>query len=103
MRHALTTARLPGDTVRQVLSYGRLAFVSGVIALFAPGSTPEVALTNVIADGEQVAAEWVSKGVTVNGHVYDDRCLGVFTVRDGKIVSVREYTDTQHVERTLFG
>ncbi|WP_042387875.1 low temperature requirement protein A [Streptacidiphilus melanogenes] len=36
MRHAMTTSRLPGDIVRQVLSYGHLAFVSGVIA-FAAG------------------------------------------------------------------
>lgn len=38
MRHAMTTSRLPGDIVRQVLSYGHLAFVSGVIA-FAAGVT----------------------------------------------------------------
>ncbi|WP_042427619.1 low temperature requirement protein A [Streptacidiphilus anmyonensis] len=36
MRHAMTTAPLRGDIVRQVLSYGHLAFVSGVIA-FAAG------------------------------------------------------------------
>ncbi|MEY9877430.1 low temperature requirement protein LtrA [Streptacidiphilus sp. MAP12-33] len=38
MRHAMATSRLPGDIVRQVLSYGHLAFVSGVIA-FAGGVT----------------------------------------------------------------
>lgn len=38
MRHAMTTARLPADIVRQVLSYGHLAFVSGDIA-FAAGVT----------------------------------------------------------------
>ena len=27
----------------------------------------------------------------------------IFAVRDGKITSVREYTDTQHVEHVLFG
>jgi len=27
---------------------------------------------------------------------------GIFTVRDGKIVSVREYTDTQHAAQVLF-
>ena len=32
-----------------------------------------------------------------------NRNIGVFTVRDGQITSVREYTDTQHVEHVLFG
>ncbi|WP_051943680.1 low temperature requirement protein A [Streptacidiphilus rugosus] len=36
MRHAMTTSRVPTDIVRQVLSYGHLAFVGGVIA-FAAG------------------------------------------------------------------
>ena len=78
-------------------------FLGGAGALFAPGTTPEVVLTNALADGEQVVAEWTSKGTTLNGHQYDNKCLGVFVVREGRIVSVREYADTQHVERTLFG
>jgi ketosteroid isomerase-like protein len=32
-----------------------------------------------------------------------DVIIGVFAVRDGKTTSVREYTDTQHVEHVLFG
>ncbi|WP_042387881.1 nuclear transport factor 2 family protein [Streptacidiphilus melanogenes] len=97
----------PGDLPLSRVWRGRDAivgdFLGGAGVLFAPDSTPEVTLTNVIADGEQVVAEWTSRGVTVNGHIYDNQCLGVFTVRDVRIVSVREYTDTQHVERTLFG
>jgi ketosteroid isomerase-like protein len=59
-------------------------------------------LVNVIADGEQVVAEWTARGIAKTGKRYDNRCLGVFTVHDNKITSVREYTDTQHVERVLF-
>jgi uncharacterized protein len=70
--------------------------------LFAPGGAPAVALTNVVAEGDQVVAEWTAKGVAKSGKVYDNTCLGVFTVRDGRIASVREYTDTQHVEHVLF-
>jgi ketosteroid isomerase-like protein len=55
-----------------------------------------------VAEGEQVVAEWTARGTAKTGKRYDDLCLGVFVVRDGKIVSVREYTDTQHVERVLF-
>ncbi|WP_158838862.1 nuclear transport factor 2 family protein [Streptomyces sp. NRRL S-1022] len=47
-------------------------------------------------------AEWTSRAQTVHGGTYDNRCGGVFTVRDGRIVSVVEYTDTRHVAATLF-
>ncbi|MFD9128276.1 nuclear transport factor 2 family protein [Kitasatospora sp. NPDC059571] len=96
----------PGDLPLSRTWRGRDAvledFLGAAGALFAPGGAPAVVLTNVVADGEQVVAEWTSQGTTVHGHRYDNRCLGVFTVRDGRITSVREYTDTQHVERTLF-
>lgn len=78
-------------------------FLGGAGRLFRPGGEPEVVLTNVVADGDQVVAEWTSRGTARGGSAYDNRCLGVFTVRNGKITCVREYTDTQHVERTLFG
>lgn len=61
-----------------------------------------IELLNAFADGDQVLAEWTSKATAANGATYDNRCAGVFTVRDGKIVSVVEYTDTQHVAATLF-
>ncbi|MEY9844483.1 nuclear transport factor 2 family protein [Streptacidiphilus sp. MAP5-3] len=77
-------------------------FLVGAGALFAPDGTPEVVLTNLIADGDQVVAEWTSTGTTAHGHRYDNRCVGVFTVRDGLITSVREYADTLHVAQTLF-
>ncbi|MGI5415287.1 nuclear transport factor 2 family protein [Actinomadura luteofluorescens] len=35
-------------------------------------------------------AEWTSRGAARGGSAYDNRCLGVFTVRNGKITCVRE-------------
>lgn len=77
-------------------------FLGGAGALFAPGTGAEVALVNAFADGEQVLAEWTSKATARNGAAYDNRCAGIFTVREGRIVSVREYADTLHVVRSLF-
>ena len=77
-------------------------FLGGAGALFAPGTGAEVELVNAFAEGEQVLAEWTSKATARNGAVYDNRCAGIFTVRDGRIVSVREYADTLHVVRSLF-
>jgi hypothetical protein len=37
------------------------------------------------------------------GAAYHNRNVGIFTVRDGKIAAVREYTDTQHAAHVLFG
>ncbi|RZT27070.1 NADPH:quinone reductase-like Zn-dependent oxidoreductase [Kribbella sp. VKM Ac-2569] len=70
--------------------------------LFAPGAPVTITLVNVVADGEQVFAEWTAQATARNGDAYDNRCGGVFTVRDGVIVAVREYLDTDHARRVLF-
>lgn len=70
--------------------------------LFAPGEPVTIKLTNVLADGEQVFAEWTAQATAVGGGSYDNQCAGVFTVRDGEIVAVREYLDTDHARRVLF-
>ncbi|GAA1189963.1 hypothetical protein F4556_000081 [Kitasatospora gansuensis] len=100
------TWEYPGDLPISRTWQGRDAivddFLGGVGSLFAPDGAPVVALTSVIAEGDQVVAEWTAKGTGANGRTYDNVCLGIFTVRDGLIISVREYTDTQYVERSLF-
>jgi uncharacterized protein len=59
-------------------------------------------LGTVVADGELVAAEWKATGTSKNGTPYRNQNLGLFRVRDGKIVSVREYTDTRHASQVFF-
>ena len=78
-------------------------FLGGVRTLLKPGAPLELELTSVISEGPQVVAEWTSRATAGNGAAYHNRNIGVFTVRDGQITSVREYTDTQHVEHVLFG
>ena len=77
-------------------------FLGGAAGLMAPGSQVTIELVSAIADGDRVAAEWTSAATSRNGTPYRNRNVGIFTVRDGKIVSVREYTDTLHVAQTLF-
>lgn len=99
------TWEYPGETPWSKVWAGRDAivddFLGGAGARFVPGSMV-IALVNVLADGDQVVAEWTSDAVTVDGAEYHNRCLGVFGVRGGRIVSVREYADTQHTARVLF-
>ncbi|MFC8719116.1 nuclear transport factor 2 family protein [Kitasatospora sp. NPDC057198] len=97
----------PGDLPLSGEWHGRKGivedFLGSVGGVFAPGTAVEVALVGTpVAEGDRVVAEWTSRGTTVHGHRYDNRCLGVFTVRDGRIAAVREYTDTRHVAATLF-
>ncbi|MGW7254776.1 nuclear transport factor 2 family protein [Streptomyces sp. NPDC054834] len=75
-------------------------FLGSMGEVFVPG-TLEIELVGTIAEGERVVAEWTAKAETVYGGTYDNRCLGIYTVRDGKIASVVEYADTQHVAATL--
>jgi uncharacterized protein len=78
-------------------------FLGGVRTLLKPGAPLELELTSVISEGAQVVAEWTSRATARNGAAYRNRNIAVFTVRAGQITSVREYTDTQHVEHVLFG
>ncbi|HZR49649.1 MAG TPA: nuclear transport factor 2 family protein [Streptosporangiaceae bacterium] len=77
-------------------------FLGKAAGLMARDSAVTITLTHVIADGDQVAAEWTSEGISHTGAAYHNRNVGIFTVRDGRIVSVREYTDTLHAARAFF-
>jgi ketosteroid isomerase-like protein len=70
--------------------------------LFAADAPVVIKLVNILADGDQVFAEWTAQATARTGKTYDNRCGGVFTVHDGRIVAVREYLDTDHARRVLF-
>ncbi|MFJ9772466.1 nuclear transport factor 2 family protein [Kitasatospora sp. NPDC101157] len=76
-------------------------FLGQVGTLFAADGLPTLTLTHVLADGPQAVAEWTAVGKAANGAVYENHCLGVFTVENGLITAVREYLDTHHVAQTL--
>jgi uncharacterized protein len=70
-------------------------FLGSIPRLYRP-ETISLEITSLIAEGETVALEWTSRAQTTSGEDYENQCAGVFTVRDGKIASVREYMDTQY-------
>jgi len=55
-----------------------------------------------IAEGDKVAVEVESYGKLQNGRIYNQEYHLLMTIRDGKISTVREYLDTQHVFVTWF-
>ncbi|SHI13029.1 nuclear transport factor 2 family protein [Streptomyces sp. 3214.6] len=103
--HADATWHYPGDLPISKVWHGRDAiineFLGGMGPAFVPG-TLEIELVSTIAEGDRVVAEWTARATTVRGDTYDNRCLGIYTVRDGRIASVIEYADTRHVAATLF-
>lgn len=54
------------------------------------------------AEGDRVAMEAESYGELTDGKVYNNFYHILHTIRDGKLVSVKEYMDTQHVQ-DVFG
>ncbi|MEV6791485.1 nuclear transport factor 2 family protein [Streptomyces sp. NPDC051320] len=99
------TWHYPGDLPVSKVWQGRdeivNEFLGGMGPAFVPG-TLEIELVSTIAENDRVVAEWTSKAKTVHGGTYDNRCIGIYTVRDGKIASVIEYADTRHVAAMLF-
>ncbi|TCN34412.1 NADPH:quinone reductase-like Zn-dependent oxidoreductase [Kribbella sp. VKM Ac-2500] len=98
----------PGDLPLSGTWRGRDAVVDDFLGaaagkLFSSDVPVVIRLTNVLADGDQVFAEWTAQATALGGGAYDNQCSGVFTVRAGQIIAVREYTDTDHARRVLFG
>jgi ketosteroid isomerase-like protein len=56
----------------------------------------------MIAEGDQVVLQWTSRARTRDGRDYENGCIGVFTVRDGRIQAVREYMDTLYARQAAF-
>src|SRR5512133_2944681 len=77
-------------------------FFGTAMAHYEPGSISLV-VTGMMAEGERVALEWTSRARTTAGEPYESFCIGVFTLRDGRIAAVREYMDTAYAHRVAFG
>ena len=73
--------------------------VSCIVPEFPQGI--QVTPTVLTAEDNRVAMEAVSYGERFNGRVYKNYYHFQHEIRDGKIVAVREYLDTDHAYRIL--
>ncbi len=83
-------------------TYTKAKFVelsSGILTEF-PGGV-RVTPTVLTAEDDRVAMEASSYGERVNGRVYRNQYHFQHVVRDGKLLAVREYHDTDHANRIL--
>ena len=78
----------------------KFAELVGGIASQAPEGL-SVKPTHLTAEGDSVAMEAESYGKFANGRVYNNFYHFLIRIRDGKICSVREYLDTEHVTATF--
>jgi uncharacterized protein len=76
-------------------------FLASAMQYYDP-ATVSIEVTNVVAEGEQVALEWITRGRTASGNVYENFYSAIFVVRDDRIQAVREYTDTLYAKNVLF-
>jgi uncharacterized protein (TIGR02246 family) len=76
-------------------------FLATAMRYYDP-DTVSIEVTNVVAEGEQVALEWITRGRTAGGRDYENFYSAIFVVRHARIQAVREYTDTLHAKQVLF-
>jgi uncharacterized protein (TIGR02246 family) len=93
---------LDGDLPISGTWEGRDAILNGFFAtagtLLDPAST-HVTVTRTLSQDDDVVLEWTSRARTANGDPYENHCIGVFTIANGKIKAVREYMDTGYAQQ----
>ena len=76
-------------------------FLATALSYYEPGSV-SLDITGMIAEGDRVVLQWTSRANTRTCRRYENDCIGVFTVRDGRIHDVREYMDTLYAHDQAF-
>lgn len=76
-------------------------FAEGVLGAFPEGITFTV--LNMTAEEDRVAVEAVSEGLHVSGRDYRNHYHFLFTWRDGKLLELKEFMDTELITEILCG
>jgi uncharacterized protein (TIGR02246 family) len=96
--------RLDGELPISGTWEGREAILNGFFATagtLLDSASAQVEVTRMLAEGDDVVVEWTSRARTTNGDPYENHCIGVFTVANGRIKAVREYMDTGYAQQRL--
>jgi len=80
---------------------GHREAIAGIMDVFPEGLSFTV--TGMTAEGERVAVEAESCGKHVSGQIYSNKYHFLFVFRDGKLVQLKEYMDTEPVTDILCG
>ena len=94
---------IAGSTAVSGETHSRQEYIDQASRLFASMTEPMAVNYGVMtAEDNRVALEMSSQLPLPDGRLYRNEYHILFTLRDGRIASVREYMDTQHVGE-LFG
>lgn len=72
-----------------------------VLGLFPDGI--EFEIKAMTAEGDRVAIEATSRGMTFRGDLYEQQYHFLMRARDGQILAFREYMDTELARKILVG
>ena len=75
------------------------ASAGAIFEVFPKGLSFEI--TGMVAEGEKVAVEATSRGEHISGQIYSNEYHFLFEFRDGKLLRLKEYMDTEQVTDVL--
>ncbi len=92
-----------GQTAWSRIYQGKRAVLDELLRPLAEqlGGRNVVSAERFVADNDVVVVEGRNHSVTRSGRDYPNRYCWVFVIRDGKIVEITEYTDTQLITEVL--
>ena len=76
-------------------------FLATAMSYYQPGSA-SFEVTGMVSDGSRVVLMWTSRARTLADLPHENECIGVFTIVDGRIQSVREWMDTLYAHDRAF-
>lgn len=89
-------SKFTGNANRETI----LSLTGGLKAIMPDGLGIEI--LRLIAEGDEVVAEFVSNAVTAAGTTYANQYCMIFTLENGKIVRTHEYFCTRYAEDVLW-
>jgi ketosteroid isomerase-like protein len=91
--HTLISGRYSKDQVQ--------AAAGGIYEAFPEGIAFDI--LHMTAEDDRVAVEATSRGMHVSGLLYENEYHFLFHLRDGKVLALKEYMDTERVTDVLCG
>ena len=76
-------------------------FAQGILAAFPSGITFNI--TGITAENERVAVEVSGDAIHASGQPYNYQYHFLLTIKNGKILELKEYMDTQLAAKILLG
>ena len=76
-------------------------FAQGILAAFPNGISFNI--TGITAEDERVAVEISGEAIHASGHEYNNKYHFLLIIKDGKILELKEYMDTQLAAKILLG